>query len=49
MTFKEMFFKGLCDGIVKSISSPIDDCIACQIGEFWFYFMGRKDEVLTPD
>lgn len=49
MTFKEMIFKGLCDGIVKIISNPNDDCIACQIGEFWFYFIGRKDEDLTPD
>lgn len=49
MTFKEMVFKGLCDGTVKIISNPNDDCIACQIGEFWFYFIGSEDEDLTPD
>ena len=49
MTFKEMIFKGLCDGTVKIISNPNDDCIACQIGEFWFYFIGSEDENLTPD
>ena len=26
-----------------------DDCIACQIGEFWFYFIGSEDEDLTPN
>lgn len=49
MEFKEMIFKGLCDGIVKIISNPNDDCIVCQIGEFWLYFIGRKDEDLTLD
>lgn len=49
MTFKEMVFNGLCDGTVKIISSPNDGCIACQIGENWFYFIGSEDENLTPD
>ena len=49
MTFKEMVFKGLCDGTVKIISNPNDDCIACQIGEFWFYFIGSEHEDLSPD
>ena len=49
MTFKEMIFKGLCDGTVEIISNPNDDCIACQIGEFWFYFIGSEDEDLTPN
>ena len=49
MTFTELIFKGLCDGTVKIISNPNDDCIACQIGEFWFYFIGSEDEDLTPD
>lgn len=49
MTFKEMIFKGLCDETVKIISNPNDDCIACQIGNFWFYFIGSKNENLTPD
>lgn len=49
MTFKEMIFKGLCDGNVKIISNPNDDCIACQIGEFWFYFIGSEYEDLSPE
>ena len=49
MTFKEMIFKGLCDGTVKIISNPYDDSIACQIGNVWFYFIGNEDEYLTPD
>lgn len=49
MKFKEMIFKGLCDGTVKIISNPNDDCIACQIGYFWFNFIGSEDKDLTPD
>ena len=49
MTFKEMIHKGLCDGVVKVIQNPNDDCISCQIGQFWFYFIGSEDENLTPD
>ena len=49
MTFKEMIYKGLCDKNVKIISNPNDDCIACQIGDFWFYFIGSEYEDLTPD
>lgn len=49
MTFKKMIFKGLCDGTVKIISNPNDNCIACKIGESWFYFIGSEDEDLTPD
>lgn len=49
MTFKQMIFKGLCDGTVKIISNPNDNCIACKIGESWFYFIGSEDEDLTPD
>lgn len=49
MTFKEMIYKGLCDKTVKIISNPNDDCIACQIGEFWFYFIGSEHEDLSPD
>lgn len=49
MTLKEMILKGLCDGTVKIISNPNDNCIACQIGEFWFCFIGSEDEHLTPD
>jgi hypothetical protein len=49
MTLKEMIFKGLCDGTVEIINNSNDDCIACQIGEFWFYFIGSEDEDLTSD
>ena len=49
MTFKEMIFNGLSDGTVKIISSPNDDCIACQIGEHWFNFIGSEDGDLTPN
>lgn len=44
-----MIFEGLCDGTVKIISNLNDGCIACQIGEFWFYFIGSEDENLTSD
>lgn len=49
MTLKEMIFKGLCDGTVEIINNSNDDCIACQIGKFWFYFIGSEDEDLTSD
>lgn len=49
MTFKEMIFRGICDATVKIISNPNDNCIACQIGDFWFYFIGSEDETLSPN
>ena len=45
----EMIYKGLCEGVVKIIQSPNDDCIACSIGQYWFYFIGSEDEDMTPD
>lgn len=48
MTFKEMIYKGLCDKTVEIINNPNDDCIACQIGDYWFYFIGNEYEDLTP-
>ncbi len=41
--------EGLWNGTAKLIESPNDGCIACQIGEFWFYFMGNEDENLKPE
>lgn len=43
---KSTIYEGLCNGIVKIINNPNDDCIACQIGEFWFYFIGSEYENL---
>ena len=40
---------GLWDGTVKLISNPNDECLACQIGEYWFYFIGSEDENLKPE
>ena len=40
---------GLWNGTVRLISNPNDGCIACQIGEYWFYFIGSEDENLTPE
>ena len=40
---------GLWDGTVRLISNPNDNCIACEIGEYWFYFIGSEDENLKPE
>ena len=40
---------GLWNGTVKLINNPNDGCISCQIGEYWFYFIGSEDENLTPE
>lgn len=45
---KEMILQGLLKGVVKIIQNPNDDCISCQIGDFWFYFIGMEHENLTP-
>ena len=37
---------GLWNGTVNIIKSPNDGCLACQIGEYWFYFIGSEDENL---
>ena len=49
MELREMIYKGLCDGVVEIIQNPNDDCIACRIGECWFYFIGSEDENMTSD
>lgn len=46
---KKIIFKGLCDGLIKSIRNPNDSCIACQINGFWFTFIESEDKNLTPD
>ena len=40
---------GLWNGTVRLISSPNDNCLACEIGEHWFYFIGYEDENLKPE
>lgn len=40
----------LWNGTAKLIApNPNDNCIACMIGEYWFYFIGMEDERMTPD
>lgn len=41
--------EALWNGTAKFIENPNDGCIACQIGEYWFYFMGSEDENMKPD
>lgn len=40
---------GLWNGTVKLISNPNDGYLACQIGDYWFYFIGSDGENLTPE
>ena len=40
--------EGILKDIVRFIESPNDECIACQIGEHWFYFIGCEDENMKP-
>lgn len=44
---KEKIFRGLLTGIVEIVQNPDDDGIACQIGNFWFNFIGQGSENLT--
>lgn len=46
---EELLKKGIEQNIVKIIESPNDRCVACQIGEYWFYFIGSEDECMTPE
>ena len=41
--------EALWNGTAKLIESPNDGCLACQIGEYWFYFIGCEDENLKPN
>lgn len=45
---KELILEGIENDIVKFIESPNDGCIACKIGEYWFYFIGMLDEDIKP-
>lgn len=36
---------GLWNGTVKLINHPKEECPVCQIGESWFHFMGKEDNV----
>lgn len=49
MEVKEMIIKGLSDGTVRLIQNPNDDCISCEIGEYWFYFIASEYEEEIPD
>lgn len=48
-SLKGMILEGLKNGFVEIIQNPNDAGIACQIGDYWFYFMELKNETLTPD
>lgn len=39
---------GIDENIIEFVNNPNDGAIACQIGEYWFYFIGLKDEYITP-
>ena len=41
--------EALWNGTAELISNPNDGCLACKIGESWFYFMGNEDEDLKPE
>lgn len=40
---------GLWNGTVRLISNPNDNELACEIGEYWFYFVGDEGRFLKPD
>ena len=44
---KKMIADGLLNGYVKIINNPNDNCISCQIGAYWFYFIGDEYENMT--
>lgn len=46
---KEMIFKGLCNETIRIINNPNDDCIAAQIGSYWFYFTESENEDLSSE
>lgn len=45
---KDLVLEGLKQGLVKIIESPNDGCVACEIGDDWFYFIGSEDENMSP-
>lgn len=46
---KDIIKNGIINHHIKIINNPNDDCIAAKIGDFWFYFIGSKDETLSAD
>lgn len=44
---KGLVKKGLENGQVVVINNPNDDCISCQIGDWWFYFIDPEYENLS--
>lgn len=45
---KDLVLEGLKQGLVKIIESPNDGCVACEIGDNWFYFISCEDENMSP-
>lgn len=44
---RQMVEEGYKGGIIYLINNINDGCIACQIGENWFYFAGNENESMT--
>lgn len=45
MTFKEMIFKGLCDGTVKIISNPMMIVLLVRLENFGFTLLEVKMKI----
>lgn len=45
MTFKEMIFKGLCDGTVKIISNPMMIALLVRLENFGFTLLEVKMKI----
>lgn len=45
MEFKEMIFKGLCDGIVKIISNPMMIVLLARLENFGFTLLEEKMKI----
>lgn len=43
----DLIYRGIKQNVVKFIENPNDGCIACEIGDYWFYFIGSEDENMT--
>lgn len=44
-----LLHKGFEKGLVKLTPSPNDGETCCQIGDYWFYFLGDEESHNTPD
>lgn len=40
---------GLWNGTIRLISNPNDNELACEIGEYWFYFISGEGRFLKPE